>query len=419
MRLLKVETCNPNQRAMDFDCNLENIKDSISKAKEAGAIIRLGPKLEENLNDPSKDVALPMMEIIEDLGGSLHGKRSSSSMNCSFLMKFMRLYRRNQWPLDSDDILNLLFLKAFACSLREVIQYNLHMYLCNLNGYARVVINVMWLLKVANFRGSVSRFQEQASGKAEVPSITAPYSLCQSFDLQIPLSIPLKVDGGSNMENLGLQNIHARIRMVLAFMLASLLPRVHNKSGFYLVSGSSNVDEGLRGYMTKIGICTGNYFSRHAAMVILLKAGISSELSLDGLLSIFLEVEAAPPTAPLKPIRSNYSQLDEVDMGMTYEEFSVYGRLRKILGCGPVSSMFKMGHKANSIMQSYSPEDNRFDLRQFLYNARWSSFVMVVRLPSKNPRRGNLPGHLMSGTVWALWLRDQGIQKPHLILRVL
>ncbi|KAK4801797.1 hypothetical protein SAY86_022284 [Trapa natans] len=235
MRLLKVETCNLNQRAMDFDCNLENIKDSISKAKEAGAIIRLGPKLE-----------------------------------------------------------------------------------------------------VANFRGSVSRFQEQASGKAEVPSITAPYSLCQSFDLQIPLSIPLKisvrnsqvlqlgiflvsseatrsrakllaneigswhldvsidgvisalltlfemltgkrlcnkVDGGSNMENLGLQNIHARIRMVLAFMLASLLPRVHNKSGFYLVSGSSNMDEGLRGYMTKIGICTGNYFSRHAAMVILVKAG--------------------------------------------------------------------------------------------------------------------------------------------------
>lgn len=24
-----------------------------------------------------------------------------------------------------------------------------------------------------------------------------------------------------------------------------------------------------------------------------------------------------------------------------------------------------------SFLQSYSPEDNRFDLRQFLYNARW------------------------------------------------
>jgi len=62
----------------------------------------------------------------------------------------------------------------------------------------------------------------------------------------------LQVDGGSNIENLGLQNIQARIRMVLAFMMASLMPWVHNKSGFYLVLGSSNVDEGLRGYLTKV-----------------------------------------------------------------------------------------------------------------------------------------------------------------------
>jgi hypothetical protein len=40
--------------------------------------------------------------------------------------------------------------------------------------------------------------------------------------------------------------------MVLAFMMASLMPWVHNKSGFYLVLGSSNVDEGLRGYLTKV-----------------------------------------------------------------------------------------------------------------------------------------------------------------------
>lgn len=64
----------------------------------------------------------------------------------------------------------------------------------------------------------------------------------------------LQVDGGSNIENLGLQNIQARIRMVLAFMLASLLPWVHSKPGFYLVLGSSNVDEALRGYLTKVGI---------------------------------------------------------------------------------------------------------------------------------------------------------------------
>ncbi|EYU33499.1 hypothetical protein MIMGU_mgv1a0019882mg, partial [Erythranthe guttata] len=95
--------------------------------------------------------------------------------------------------------------------------------------------------------------------------------------------------------------------------------------------------------------------------------------------------------------------LDEVDMGMTYEELSVYGRMRKIFRCGPVSMFknlcYKWGTKLTPVeigdkvkhffkyysinrhkmtvltpsyhAESYSPEDNRFDLRQFLYNARW------------------------------------------------
>lgn len=35
------------------------------------------------------------------------------------------------------------------------------------------------------------------------------------------------------------------------------------------------------------------------------------------------------PTAELEPLREDYVQSDEADMGMTYEELSVYGRLRK------------------------------------------------------------------------------------------
>lgn len=46
MRLLKVATSNVNQWAMDFDTNLTNIKESISRAKEAGATLRIGPELE-------------------------------------------------------------------------------------------------------------------------------------------------------------------------------------------------------------------------------------------------------------------------------------------------------------------------------------------------------------------------------------
>ncbi|XP_073020053.1 glutamine-dependent NAD(+) synthetase [Primulina eburnea] len=211
-----------------------------------------------------------------------------------------------------------------------------------------------------------------------------------------------KVDGGSDAENLGLQNIQARIRMVLAFMLASLLPWVQNKPGFYLVLGSSNVDEGLRGYLTKYDCSSADInpigsISKQDLRTFLKWAAVHLGYS------SLAEIEAAPPTAELEPIRSDYSQLDEVDMGMTYEELSVYGRLRKIFRCGPVS-MFKnlcykwgpkltpaeIGDKVKHFFkyysinrhkmtvltpsyhaESYSPEDNRFDLRQFLYNSRW------------------------------------------------
>ncbi|KFK35811.1 hypothetical protein AALP_AA4G040300 [Arabis alpina] len=46
MRLLKVATCNLNQWAMEFECNMKNIKASITEAKASGAVIRLGPELE-------------------------------------------------------------------------------------------------------------------------------------------------------------------------------------------------------------------------------------------------------------------------------------------------------------------------------------------------------------------------------------
>ncbi|KAG2313876.1 hypothetical protein Bca52824_016998 [Brassica carinata] len=112
------------------------------------------------------------------------------------------------------------------------------------------------------------------------------------------------------------------------------------------------------------------------------------------------DIEAGPPTAELELVLTILrhlglcKQLDEVDMGMTYEELSVYGRMRKIFQCGPVSMFknlcYKCGTKLSPAevaekmkyffkyysinrhkMTSYSPEDNRLDLRQFLYNSKW------------------------------------------------
>ena len=45
----------------------------------------------------------------------------------------------------------------------------------------------------------------------------------------------------------------------------------------------------------------------------------------------------APPTAELEPITHEYTQSDEQDMGMTYNELSIYGRLRKNAKLGPYS----------------------------------------------------------------------------------
>ncbi len=56
-----------------------------------------------------------------------------------------------------------------------------------------------------------------------------------------------RVHGGSDAENLALQNIQARLRMVIAYFFAQLLPWVRGRSGGLLVLGSANVDERCAG----------------------------------------------------------------------------------------------------------------------------------------------------------------------------
>lgn len=53
----------------------------------------------------------------------------------------------------------------------------------------------------------------------------------------------------------------------------------------------------------------------------------------------------AQPTAELEPLQDgHYAQLDEVDMGMTYVELGIFGRLRKQNCAGPFSMFCKLVH---------------------------------------------------------------------------
>lgn len=211
-----------------------------------------------------------------------------------------------------------------------------------------------------------------------------------------------KVHGGTNAENLALQNIQARLRMVSAYFLAQLLPWVLNRPGFLLVLGTSNVDEALRGYMTKYDASSADVNPIGSISKLDLKAFLAWAAVNLGYASL-AEVADAPPTAELEPITATYVQQDEADMGMTYAELGVFGRLRKINALGPVAMFERLvyewdhlpprevadkvkrffryyainRHKMTTLTpsyhaESYSPDDNRFDLRQFLYNTRWT-----------------------------------------------
>ncbi|CAG8450327.1 7364_t:CDS:10 [Ambispora leptoticha] len=212
-----------------------------------------------------------------------------------------------------------------------------------------------------------------------------------------------RIHGGSNTENLALQNIQARLRMLLSYLFAQLLPWVRNRNGSLLVLGSANVDECLRGYFTKYDcssadICPIGSISKKDLRRFIGYAKDCFDLPI---LQEFLD---AQPTAELEPMTNEYVQRDELDMGMTYEELSIFGRLRKIQKCGPFSMFTKLVHEWGNELsptqiaakvkrffyyyavnrhkmttltpsyhaESYSPDDNRFDLRPFLYNSAWS-----------------------------------------------
>lgn len=224
------------------------------------------------------------------------------------------------------------------------------------------------------------------------------------FNLVTGKSPQFTVHGGCSRENLALQNLQARIRMVLAYLFSQLSLWTSGKPGGLLVLGSANVDESLRGYMTKYDCSSADINPIGGISKADLRNFIQyciENFQLTALRSIM----SAPPTAELEPLaEGQIAQTDEADMGMTYAELSVFGKLRKIAKCGPYSMFCKLIHMWKAICtprqvaekvkhffrtysinrhkmttltpayhaEDYNPDDNRFDLRPFLYNTSWS-----------------------------------------------
>ncbi|XP_051885147.1 glutamine-dependent NAD(+) synthetase isoform X2 [Pristis pectinata] len=245
--------------------------------------------------------------------------------------------------------------------------------------------------------------------------VSVSFTLSSADDVYMPSIQPIQIRYHTPEEEISLgpaywlwdylrRSSQARIRMVLAYLFAQLSLWTFGKPGGLLVLGSANVDESLRGYMTKYDCSSADINPIGGISKTDLRNFIQyciENFQLTALRSIM----SAPPTAELEPLaEGQIAQTDEADMGMTYAELSVYGKLRKIAKCGPYSMFCKLIHMWKAICtprqvaekvkhffrmysinrhkmttltpayhaEDYNPDDNRFDLRPFLYNITWS-----------------------------------------------
>ena len=173
--------------------------------------------------------------------------------------------------------------------------------------------------------------------------------ICEEFKKCIHKSLKFEpkfeLNGGSYQEDLSLQNLQARTRMVLSYLIAQLIPPLQlKKPGFLLVLGTGNLEEALSGYITKYD-CSSSDINPIGSISKLdlkefLKFGVK-DLKLKSLESI-IKAKPSAELKPLDPLSNGEGQTDEEDMGMTYEELKAMGHARKALKCGPVSMYREM-----------------------------------------------------------------------------
>ena len=117
-------------------------------------------------------------------------------------------------------------------------------------------------LFITCYMGSSNSSAETRKRAADLSSQVGSYHLSLVIDAAVSAVLNIfatvtglipkfRVEGGSLRENLALQNVQARLRMVLSYLLAQLMLWARGRSGGLLVLGSANVDESLRGYLTK------------------------------------------------------------------------------------------------------------------------------------------------------------------------
>merc|ERR1712196_230294 len=165
----------------------------------------------------------------------------------------------------------------------------------------------------------------------------------QAFRDWIPKNLPFNPrstsEGGSAKENLILHNLQARLRMVLTYMIAQLIPMKPNPEtgkpagGFYIVFGVYNVDQALLGFTTKYDTSSGDInpigtLNHHDVMQML--HWFDDTLKWDSLHKV---LEGEPKNVPPTFIQEN----EDADFSITWHEMETISKFRSERNCGPFS----------------------------------------------------------------------------------
>jgi NAD+ synthase (glutamine-hydrolysing) len=189
------------------------------------------------------------------------------------------------------------------------------------------------------------------------------------------------------------RSLHSRVSMVLSYISGQLLTMAFGKKGFLIVLGSTCLEENLCGTHIKYGLSSGD----------INPIGCISERDLRSYLKTYSHIPGVSnllnePTHPL---------INENQLTLTLSEVEYLSHLRKIKKLGPFQTFLscynlwgdalKTSEKVKLFFITYSKnrhkstvltpllqfdasgcDDNRYDLRQFLYNQSWTSQFLEI-----------------------------------------
>ncbi|CRG99478.1 glutamine-dependent NAD(+) synthetase, putative [Plasmodium relictum] len=157
-----------------------------------------------------------------------------------------------------------------------------------------------------------------------------------------------KSEGGSNYQDLCLQNIQSRSRMLLTYFFSTLICHkryfkynLHNE--FLITLATGNLDESITGYYTKYDCSSGDINIIGNVSKILIKetmCHIANDSFYD--LKILHQINQYNPSAELKPLDNK--QIDENELNLKYVEIKLLTILKNIYFLGPYSMFFYLSN---------------------------------------------------------------------------